>query len=184
MALPESRDETLVDAGPFPFTLGNNLQDQIISGLHGQVIRQQGGAQIEGTTDVASADNWNKVTAPGAAISVVGGSSVIGTFSADFPVGTVIRQVDLYLFTDTGAGGRVVVIELFDMDPTADSAMVAVSSGGWATDTSDGIASTFDLLTISGGDLALTAIRRFALRVTANNNIRILQANWTIAKLT
>ncbi len=38
MALPTSRDETLVDAGPFAFNLGNSLQDQVIGGKHGSII--------------------------------------------------------------------------------------------------------------------------------------------------
>lgn len=181
MALPESRDETLVDGGPFPFTLGNSLQDQIIAAKHGEVILTMRGGAVEGNLDQSLAEHWQLITSPGIAFAVAT-SPVIGNFSPPLLVGHVIRSVTLFAFT--GTGGNDLTIELYDQDPTSDAGMVAVSTGGWGTDTTNGTVSTFDSVTISGTDLAVLATRTYSLRVTSDNNMRLLQVNWTIAKLT
>ncbi len=181
MALPTSRDETLVDAGPLAFTLGNSLQDQIINAQHGLEWLVLGGSMVEGEVALSGTDLFNIFSSPGSAI-VTATASIKGHFTPPLLAGHVIRAalVDVY----HGIAGNKITMEMFDQDPTSDIGMVAVSSGGWGTDVSTGTISTFDQISISGSDLTTSLTRRYSLQLRCEDGTRILQVRFQIIKLT
>ncbi len=183
MALPTSRDETVVDAGPLAFSTINSLQDQVIGKRHGSVILQ------------IPASAWETDSSSGAVFNSAGHWVLDAASSRIYcpitlPLGTTIDKIQVF-GRDSAADSFTVLLQERDV--------TTGSQGDWGTvaaaiiapnSKASGTTNGFTSVSWTSADTnmpTITAAGVFyflkAQLVGAGTSIHIIGAELTIRKL-